>query len=378
MKINKKSKKILGMAMAAAMVPSLVAPIATEAAVATATMQLDDTMTMSIDGKMVQNSWSGKTIRFVNANNPKDFYTKKFTTDKLMTLPLSTTYKVYDVTGYKLSDTLHETLTPSKNLFIVRSNNTNRANMDFYNVTFFAEQGSNEVLEKKQVLEGNKVLAPNVPTNSTKNFAGWVDEKGQPFDITKQLITKATKLYATWTDKKLELTVDEMKTSDVHVRGTVSPDVKKVNIYLNGNKVRTRNVETDFTFYGHVSNTLQVGDKVKVEPINASGEVGAPIEITVADTYTNGPTLTRAYFTEKEYLRGNVNSGTTYIRVYTTNEKGEKVHLRKRNIESDNTFYVYILDGVKKGTEVTVVPFDKYDRAGKEYTFTYTGAVIKK
>lgn len=223
------------------------------------------------------------------------------------------------------------------------------------------------------------------PSSNAKYFE--IDLKGKK---TLKLVAESTDGFsdgdnAVWADAKFYkvatnavTALKEIKPEDVHVRGTVSSDVTKVNIYLNEEKVRTRPVESDGTFYGHVSNNLKVDDVIKVVPINAEGVEGTPMEVTVAETYTNGPILTRAYYQDANYLRGTANSETAYIRVYVENEQGQLVHLRKRNIESDGTFYVYILDGVKEGSKVTVVPYDKYDRAGTAHTHTYSASLIKK
>lgn len=159
--------------------------------------------------------------------------------------------------------------------------------------------------------------------------------------------------------------INSMTELDSTISGTVSKNVERVYIYLNDQLIRWRPVDREkHSFIGHVSNTLKVGDVIKVIPQTAGGKQGAPKEVTVTKSEKLEAPIINNYFENDESISGTASEGTDYVRIYVNGE-----HLRKRNVEDGNKLTAYVLDAKpKKGDEIKVVPYDKNHHAGETTT----------
>ncbi|MFJ7918843.1 toxin Cry1Ac domain D-VI-related protein [Lysinibacillus fusiformis] len=181
---------------------------------------------------------------------------------------------------------------------------------------------------------------------------------GPEKDRLQKLVDNAKDLFDA---SQLSLTADPLSVGQNTMYGKNSPGTVKVNIYLNDEFVRVRNVNGDGTFSGHVSNTLKAGDVVRLVPIDAKGRQGTAIEVIVGAN-VGAPTL-NTYIEGDMYLTGTVAKDTSYVRVYVNG-----VHLRKRNVEANGVdLLVYVSDsGAKVGDIIKVVPYNSKDVAGQE------------
>ena len=121
-------KKYAGTVMAAAMIPALVAPIATEASGAVSTvgkigLSIGYNIEMESDGKAANHLLRAKTIRLVNTENPSEFYTKQIGQDMVWVEP-NKTYNIYDLTNVGNNADAHKDLEPKGKITAYEKNST--------------------------------------------------------------------------------------------------------------------------------------------------------------------------------------------------------------------------------------------------------------
>ncbi|VXB82123.1 exported hypothetical protein [Exiguobacterium sp. 8H] len=222
----------------------------------------------------------------------------------------------------------------------------------------------------KDLADGSGVIKPGTDQKAIDDAKAKVDalpEGPQKEELTNQLEDMQKQLDDAEVASIQVLTFDEMTTKDLYARGTVSKNTVRVYIYLNDQLIRWRPVETDGSFYGHVSNTLKEGDKVTVVPVDEKGRRGTAKDIIVkADAMVGAPTLD-TYVEGENWITGQTTTGTSYVRIYVNGEL-----VRKRNVEADGSFYGSLYANgspiAKVGDVITVIPYSVNDVAGKEAT----------
>ncbi|PGO79345.1 hypothetical protein CN980_06310 [Bacillus cereus] len=160
-----------------------------------------------------------------------------------------------------------------------------------------------------------------------------------------------------------ELSIDSYTKDKPHIRGTVSEDIKKVRLYLNGTYIRTGQIHADgtYTIYAQDQN-IPVGSQFEVRGVDNQERERVS---QISSVSTESPQVDE-YHEGDLRITGKVKPGTNKIRLYVDGELK-----RTGAIDEKGNFAIYALDfKLSSGKEFKVVPVSSNGVEGTAYSGT--------
>ncbi|PGH78083.1 hypothetical protein CN899_29150 [Bacillus thuringiensis] len=227
-------------------------------------------------------------------------------------------------------------------------------------------------------VNGEHIRKRNVEANGTDLKAYLLDAGAKVGDKITVVPYNAKDEKGTETVITVQAPPVEIKTyleGDEQIFGQTTKGADKVDIYVNGEFLRTRAIDkATGEFFGSmrsaVSGLPKSGDVIKIVARTDKGVVLSQGEITVgATTDAAGPTV-QEFAASHDTLKGSVPEGTKKVRLYYGADF--KQVLNRGAIDpKDKSFSMYVKDiGLKSGDQVKVVAINDIGRESAPTIFT--------